>query len=146
VTPLEEAGSFSTRKLAVTNAMRSQTTSAIRPSLSIKISIMSAFGIIRHKVVALACKAEQEIDSGKIIDVDRAAIQSDTAVVGRFLVTKNEADIASFKTPGLRNVLITAPYFHDGSQATLWDVLDQLLYGIPGRATFGNYRTSLNAR
>lgn len=81
-------------------------------------------GIIRHDVVALACKAEQEIDSGKIIDVDRAAIQSETSVVGRFLLTKQEKDIASFKTPGLRNVLITAPYFHDGSQATLWDAMD----------------------
>src|SRR5262249_21801570 len=37
---------------------------------------------------------------------------------------QKEADIASFKTPDLRNALITAPYFHDGSQATLWDVLD----------------------
>ena len=45
-------------------------------------------------------------------------------VLGRFLVTKKEADIASFKTPGLRNVLVTAPYFHDGSQATLWDLWD----------------------
>ena len=81
-------------------------------------------GIIRHNVVALACKAEQEIDSGKTIDVDRAAIQSDMSILGRFLITKKEADIASFKTPDLRNVLITVPYFHDGSQATLWDVLD----------------------
>src|ERR1700675_2923512 len=38
--------------------------------------------------------------------------------------TRKEANIASFKTPNLRNVLITAPYFHDGSQATLWDVVD----------------------
>jgi len=81
-------------------------------------------GIIRHNVVALACKAEQELDSGKIIDVDQSAIQSETSVVGRFLVTKKEKDIASFKTPNLRNVLVTAPYFHDGSQATLWDVVD----------------------
>jgi cytochrome c peroxidase len=42
----------------------------------------------------------------------------------RFLVTKKDPDIASFKMPGLRNVLITAPYFHDGSQATLWAVVD----------------------
>jgi cytochrome c peroxidase len=81
-------------------------------------------GILRHNVVALACNAEQEIDSGKTIDVDRAAIQSAMSVLGHFLITKQEADIASFKTPDLRNVLITAPYFHDGSQATLWDVLD----------------------
>jgi cytochrome c peroxidase len=81
-------------------------------------------GIIRHNVVALACRAESEINSGNTIDVDRAAIQSETSVLGRFLITKREADIASFKTPDLRNVLITAPYFHDGSQATLWDVVD----------------------
>jgi cytochrome c peroxidase len=81
-------------------------------------------GIIRHNVVAMACKAEQEINSAEIIDVDQGAIQSDMSVVGRFLATKKEKDIASFKTPSLRNVLITAPYFHDGSQATLWDALD----------------------
>jgi cytochrome c peroxidase len=81
-------------------------------------------GIIRHNVVAEACKAKKEINSGNVIDVDRAAIQSDMSVLGRFLVTKKDPDIASFKTPGLRNVLITAPYFHDCSQATLWDVMD----------------------
>jgi cytochrome c peroxidase len=81
-------------------------------------------GILRHNVVAEACQAEQSINSGNTIDVDRAAIQSDMSVLGRFLVTKKDTDIASFKTPSLRNVLITAPYFHDGSQATLWDVMD----------------------
>ena len=86
-------------------------------------------GIVRHNVAALACKGEEEIDSGKILDVDQAAIQAETSVVGRFLVTKQEKDIASFKTPGLRNVLITAPYFHDGSQATLWDVIDHYNHG-----------------
>jgi cytochrome c peroxidase len=81
-------------------------------------------GILRHNVAAEACEAEQELNSGNTIDVDHAAIQSDMSVLGRFLVTKKEHDIASFKTPDLRNVLITAPYFHDGSQATLWDVMD----------------------
>ena len=46
------------------------------------------------------------------------------SALGRFLITKKDADIASFKTPDLRNVLITAPYFHDGSQETLWDAMD----------------------
>ena len=38
---------------------------------------------------------------------------------GRFDVTKNEADLYVFKTPQLRNVEKTAPYFHDGSVAEL---------------------------
>ncbi len=81
-------------------------------------------GIIRHDVVALACQAEQLINSGNAMAIDHAAIETNMSALGRFLITKKDADIASFKTPDLRNVLITAPYFHDGSQETLWDVMD----------------------
>jgi cytochrome c peroxidase len=38
---------------------------------------------------------------------------------GRFEVTKQEVDRMMFKVPTLRNVAKTAPYFHDGSVATL---------------------------
>ena len=81
-------------------------------------------GIIRHNVVALARQADQLIKTGDTAAIDRAAIQSDMSALGRFLVTKQEKDIASFKTPNIRNVLVTGPYFHDGSQETLWDVID----------------------
>jgi len=81
-------------------------------------------GIIKHNVVALAAKAKREIASGHLEAVDRAAIQSDMSVLGRFLLTRKEKDTAAFKTPNLRNVLVTGPYFHDGSQETLWDVID----------------------
>jgi len=81
-------------------------------------------GTIRHDVVALARQAEQLINSGDPTAIDRAAIQTDMSALGRFLITKKEPDIASFKTPDLRNVLATGPYFHDGSQETLWDVMD----------------------
>jgi cytochrome c peroxidase len=81
-------------------------------------------GIIRHNVVALARQAEQLVNSGDTAAIDRAALQTDMSALGRFLITKTESDIASFKTPGLRSVLVTGPYFHDGSQDTLWDVID----------------------
>src|SRR5208283_4611993 len=81
-------------------------------------------GIIHHNVVALAREAERKIASKDLKDVDQAAIGSEMSALGRFLITKKEADIASFKTPNLRNVLVTGPYFHDGSQETLWDVVD----------------------
>lgn len=38
---------------------------------------------------------------------------------GRFFVTGREADRFVFKVPSLRNITKTAPYFHDGSLATL---------------------------
>jgi cytochrome c peroxidase len=39
--------------------------------------------------------------------------------LGRFNVTELEEDRHVFKVPGLRNIAVTAPYFHDGSAATL---------------------------
>jgi cytochrome c peroxidase len=80
--------------------------------------------IVRHNVVALAKQARQLLASGDAAAIDKAAIQTDMSALGRFLVTRKESDIAAFKTPNLRNLLLTAPYFHDGSQATLWDVID----------------------
>jgi cytochrome c peroxidase len=41
------------------------------------------------------------------------------ADLGRFNVTKNEAEKHFFKVPTLRNVELTSPYLHDGSRATL---------------------------
>jgi cytochrome c peroxidase len=81
-------------------------------------------GILRHHVVPLAQRAERELAQGDLPAIDIAAITSDLSVLGRFLVTHKQADIASFKTPDLRNVLVTGPYFHDGSMQTLWDVMD----------------------
>lgn len=38
---------------------------------------------------------------------------------GRYKVTQDERDRHRFKVPGLRNVALTWPYYHDGSQASL---------------------------
>lgn len=43
---------------------------------------------------------------------------------GRFLVTNNPNDRGAFKTPGLREVSRHPPYMHDGSMATLQDVVE----------------------
>jgi len=81
-------------------------------------------GILRHHVAQSARQAEREVAQGNLPAIDTAAITSDLSVLGRFLVTRKEKDIASFKTPNLRNVIVTGPYFHDGSMETLWDVMD----------------------
>ena len=60
---------------------------------------------------------------GKMTDVD----------FGRFNVTKKEADKHSFKVPSLRNVALTAPYFHDGSAKTLNDAVDVMFQFQLGR-------------
>ncbi|MFA5900436.1 MAG: cytochrome c peroxidase, partial [Hyphomicrobium sp.] len=81
-------------------------------------------GIIRHHIVPLVQQTEQELAQGTLPAIDTKAIESPISALGRFLITKQQKDIASFKTPDIRNALLTGPYFHDGSMVTLWDVVD----------------------
>ena len=43
---------------------------------------------------------------------------------GRMAHTDDPADLGAFKTPTLRALLDTAPYFHDGSASTLFEVIE----------------------
>ena len=84
-------------------------------------------GVSAHNknFVELARKALQLIAGGGGGEqIDQLAIQTDLSELGRFLVTKEPHDIGAFRTMSLRNLLVTEPYFHDGSQATLWDTID----------------------
>lgn len=74
---------------------------------------------------ALAAKAlvALERDSSEQ-ELDRLALGTDMSELGRFMVTRNQADVGSFRTPQLRNIGITGPYMHDGSMQTLWDTVD----------------------
>ncbi len=56
--------------------------------------------------------------------IDKLAINTKFTELGRFLVTADRADIGAFKTSQIRNIGLTAPYMHDGSMKTLWDVMD----------------------
>lgn len=50
---------------------------------------------------------------------------------GRILISRSKEDLGKFKTPGLRNVAVTAPYMHNGMFATLEDVIEY--YNEPSR-------------
>jgi cytochrome c peroxidase len=58
-------------------------------------------------------------------------VAADDPDVGREAITGKALDAGKFKTPSLRNVAMTAPYMHDGSLATLEDVLQH--YDAGGR-------------
>jgi cytochrome c peroxidase len=49
--------------------------------------------------------------------------------VGRFKVTNKPEDTGAFKTPTLRDIAKSAPYFHDGSVKTLEEAVDIMLGG-----------------
>jgi cytochrome c peroxidase len=55
-------------------------------------------------------------DRGKVTNAD----------LGRYNVTKNKADLYTFRVPSLRNVAVTPPYFHDGSARTLKEAIGKM--------------------
>ena len=51
-----------------------------------------------------------------------------TEDVGRYGVTKDEDDKYKFKVPSLRNISLTAPYFHDGSRGKLEEAVKEMAW------------------
>ena len=78
-----------------------------------------------HDFESLAGKAlkllKEDVSEKKL---DELALSTPMSELGRFMVTKNRADIGAFRTSILLNTAITPPYMHDGSLPTLWDVMD----------------------
>ena len=76
------------------------------------------FGCVAcHQGVALGGNMYQRFGIMRDYFADRGQVSK--ADYGRFNVTGDEADRHVFKVPTLRNVALTAPYFHDGSARTL---------------------------
>jgi cytochrome c peroxidase len=67
--------------------------------------------------VRKAEKDAQEIDESILT-------RGEISELGRFVITMQLSDIGAFKTPGLRNIAVTGPYMHDGSLASLREVME----------------------
>jgi cytochrome c peroxidase len=55
------------------------------------------------------------------------------ADLGRFAITHLESDRHVFRVPSLRNVAVTAPYFHDGSAPSLEEAVERMAKSQLGR-------------
>ena len=68
-----------------------------------------------------------EIEPGRRVGVTRRSVASvghgHIKDLGRMEITDDPADLYRFRTPTLRNIALTAPYMHDGSLASLMDVV-----------------------
>ena len=72
------------------------------------------------------------------VDGDGAYPEDNT---GLFDMTGNRRDMGRFKAPTLRNVAASAPYMHDGSIATLEDVIDHYAAGGSGDGRLSVYKS-----
>jgi cytochrome c peroxidase len=78
---------------------------------------------------------EIAFDNTGLYDVDGAGAYP-AEDRGLYDITGDPADMGRFKAPSLRNVAVTAPYMHDGSIATLGEVVDA--YAAGGRAALAS--------
>jgi len=73
-------------------------------------------------------KQKVQVAPGVVIEIDRDIIdrvgEPAPADVGLYEVTQNPGDRWKYKTPGLRNVALTAPYMHNGAFGTLREVVE----------------------
>ena len=73
----------------------------------------------------------------------RPRSSADPSSEGRFAITGRPEDKQVFKVPSLRNVALTAPYFHDASARTLEDAVDVMFALQLGRTASREDRTSI---
>lgn len=93
-------------------------TSAISPDARSGYALFKSYGCITcHQGMLVGGNMLERFGVMRDYFADRGNLKE--ADFGRFNVTKNEEDRHVFRVPSLRNVALTAPYFHDGSAADL---------------------------
>ena len=84
-------------------------------------------GYRRAHARPLAERRTYRIAPGVAVEIDLGAVAESAEArpedLGVYEVTGRPADVWKYRTPSLRNVALTAPYMHDGSMATLDDVV-----------------------
>ncbi len=76
-----------------------------------------------EKANCTACHAGANFSDEKYHNIG-VGMEAEEPDWGRFSETQLDIDRGAFKTPTCRNVALTAPYMHDGSQATLEEVVE----------------------
>jgi cytochrome c peroxidase len=71
-----------------------------------------------------ACHWGPNFTDGRFHNLGVPAKDPKNPDLGRYVVTKNPADMGAFKTPTMRDVSLRAPYLHDGSEKTLESLID----------------------
>ena len=75
-----------------------------------------------EKASCTACHVGPNLTDEKYHNLG-VGMAAETPDLGRFVISNVEAEKGAFKTPTIRNVALSAPYMHDGSQKTLEEVM-----------------------
>lgn len=78
----------------------------------------------KNKGNCVSCHAAPNFTDNGFHNIGLAAYGMEGSDPGRFKLKPVAAMRGAFKTPGLREIAASAPYFHDGSAKTLMDVIE----------------------
>lgn len=124
---IKDAISMFERSLSTPNSRFDKFISGQRNALTLEeklgYKIFKEYGCVTcHQGVNVGGNLFQKFGATENYFVERG--NPSVADLGRFNVTKDEADRYVFKVPSLRNIVLTAPYLHNGTASTLKEAID----------------------
>lgn len=87
--------------------------------------------LFRTKARCMNCHSGPQFTQHEFHQIGMSALGRRLQDLGRQAVTSKEEDLGAFRTPSLRGIARTAPYFHNGSTPTLRGVLETYNAGMP---------------
>ncbi|MDR7131442.1 cytochrome c peroxidase [Algoriphagus sp. 4150] len=100
--------------------------------VSLSESELRGLGLVRQHCGA--CHSGELLTDNQFhnngIDGDFSDLSHEMIHLGRYRITHTEGDVGAFKTPSLRNVMVTAPYMHDGRFTSIDEVITHYTSGV----------------
>lgn len=94
----------------------------------------------------IACHQAPNFTDGGFHNIGLASYEEGKGDVGRFAIKPLPSLKGSFKTPTLRDVALTAPYFHDGSAKSLMEVVEHYNHGGASKTNLSPEMKPLNLK
>jgi len=87
--------------------------------------------LFRTKAQCMNCHNSGYFSNNQFENIGTSLLGEKGEDAGRYLMTKDRSDAGKFRVPGLREVSVTGPYFHNGSMKTLEEVIRFYSNGNP---------------
>lgn len=99
---------------------------------AVSASVKRGFALFTGKANCVACHSGWRFTDDSFQNIGLKPLEGKAVDQGRFAVKPAAALKGAFKTPGLRDIALTAPYMHDGRYATLREVMEHYNRGGDG--------------
>lgn len=105
---------------------RTETDTRKKQHFAAQLSDQALWGLhlFRTKARCLNCHNGPELSNGQFHNIGLTYYKREYEDLGRYQVTANPADVGKFKTPGLRGVMNTKPWMHNGLFSSMEGIIN----------------------